>query len=59
MLDPNKAIAGPLVGHDLINLIAILRRTTYQGLEEAEVGISLAGKLSSILNSPQAPTPEA
>lgn len=36
---------------DIINLLNLLKRSTYNGLEEAQVGIALAEKLSTQLKA--------
>ncbi len=46
-IDPNKTYDVALTGGDIMNLHAILQRATFNGLQEAAVGVHLAGKLQN------------
>jgi hypothetical protein len=53
--NPAAPVASSLTSNDLMNLLAMLARSKFDGLDEAEVGVALAYKMKGILQEAQQP----
>lgn len=54
-MNPNDTVLGPFTGADFANIINLLRRAQFNGLEEAQVAVVLASKLDAILKQAASP----